>query len=527
MKRRKFFKISAAASAAVMMNGLPVRSLAGNQALRALARQTESSGRVLVLIQLIGGNDGLNTIIPLDQYSNLSAARSNILIPETSVLSINGRKDVGFHPAIEGLRNMYNDGMVNIVQSAGYDNPSFSHFRSTDIWNEGASATEYLNTGWLGRYLAQRYSGFPTGYPNNDMPDPLAIQVGSGVSPVFQGTDVSMGMAISDINSFYNLISSTVDPAPATPAGHELTFLRYIAQQTQSYNNSLQTAASNANNLSSLYTTGNSLSDQLKIVARLIAGGLMTPVYLVSMSGFDNHSAQTDDTDHTIGAHATLLKKLSDAVTAFFDDCKRLKIDDRVVAMTYSEFGRRIKSNASGGTDHGTAAPVMVFGNAVNPIIIGNNPTIGQQVSVDDNIDMQYDYRSIYSSVLTDWFQLDSASVNDVLLNTYSVLPIFRDGSATEVPTVGGAAAGQEVLGQNYPNPFSRSTTISFSSKGGTTVIQLFDASGRAVKTLTQQQYGNGQFSITIDRDNLPAGNYFYRLINSEGQWSKQLAIVD
>lgn len=526
MKRRKFFKLSAAASAAVMMNGLPVRSLAGNQALRTLARQTQSSGRVLVLIQLIGGNDGLNTIIPLDQYSNLSAARSNILIPESSALKINGRNDVGFHPAIDGLRNLYNDGMMNIVQGAGYDNPSFSHFRSTDIWNEGGSATDYLDTGWLGRYLSKRYSGFPTGYPNNDMPDPLAIQVGSGVSPVFQGTDVSMGMAISSIDSFYNLVSSTVDPAPATPAGHELTFLRYVMQQTQSYNSSLQTAASKANNLSSLYTTGNTLSDQLKIVARLIAGGLMTPVYLVSMSGFDNHSAQTDSSDHTIGAHAELLKKLSDSVTAFFDDCKRLNIDDRVVAMTYSEFGRRIKSNASGGTDHGTAAPVMVFGNAVNPTIIGSNPVITQNVSVDDNVAMQYDYRSIYSSVLTDWFQLDSASVNEVLLNNYNVLPIFRD-SATEVPTVGGVANNGEALGQNYPNPFSRSTTINFTSKGGTTVIQLFDASGRAVKTLTQQQYGTGQFSITVDRDGLPAGNYFYRMITSDGQWSKQMAIVD
>ena len=232
MKRRDFFRLGGGASLAFMMNSLPISTFADTPLLRLLAKQAAATGRVLVLIQLNGGNDGLNTVIPLDQYSGLSIARNNILIPAAKVLPLSGTAVTGLNPAMTGIRDMFNDGLVNIVQGVSYPNPNFSHFRATDIWNSASDSTQYLNTGWLGRYLGQEYSGFPVGYPNATMPDPLAIQIGSGVSPVLQGPQVSMGMAIADINSFYNIVNGTVDPAPATPAGHELTFIRYISQQT-------------------------------------------------------------------------------------------------------------------------------------------------------------------------------------------------------------------------------------------------------------------------------------------------------
>jgi uncharacterized protein (DUF1501 family) len=198
---------------------------------------------------------------------------------------------------MSAVSNMSNNGLVNIVQGVSYPNPSFSHFRATDIWNSGSDSKTYLNTGWLGRYLSESHSGYPSGYPSSSMPDPLAIQIGTGVSPVVQGPQVNMGMAISDINSFYNIVNGTVNPAPATPAGHELTFIRYISQQTQTYTTVIQNAASKSRTLSSKYpSNGNSLADQLKIVARLISGGLQTPVYVVSMGSFDTHSVQVDST---------------------------------------------------------------------------------------------------------------------------------------------------------------------------------------------------------------------------------------
>ncbi len=250
MKRRDFLRLGGGASLAFMINGTPVSTFANTPLLQLLARQSAASGRVLVLIQLNGGNDGLNTVIPLDRYSELSAARSNILIPQSKVLSLTATSNTGLNPAMAGIRSMYNNGLVSITQGVSYPNPNFSHFRATDIWNSGSDANQYLNTGWLGRYLGQNYSGYPGGYPNSTMPDPLAIQIGSGVSPVLQGPQVSMGMAISDINSFYNIVNGTVDPAPATPAGHELTFIRYISQQTQTYTSVIQTAANNATTIS-------------------------------------------------------------------------------------------------------------------------------------------------------------------------------------------------------------------------------------------------------------------------------------
>lgn len=524
MKRRDFLKLTQAAGLAYMINGLPISTYAANPLLELLAKQTATNGRVMILIQLNGGNDGLNMVIPLDKYSELSNARSNILIPQNKVLSLANTNLTGLHPAMTGIRDMYNNSMVNIVQGVSYPDPNFSHFRATDIWLTGSDSKQYLNTGWLGRYLDEAYPGFPQNYPNSTMPDPLAIQIGSGVSTMLQGQNYNMGMSISNLNSFYNIVNGTVDPAPNTPAGHELTFVRYIAQQTQTYTNVIQAAAQKANNKSTLYPTGNRLADQLKIVARLIAGGLKTPIYVVSLGGFDTHSLQTDATDTTIGNHANLLGQLSDAVYAFFDDCQILDIHQRVAAMTFSEFGRRIVSNSSGGTDHGTAAPVMVFSEYVNPGIIGSNPIIPASAKVTDNLAMQVDYREIYAAILADWFQVSTQTMDKVLLRNFNVQPVFKKVNNVEETTVTGK---DEVLGQNYPNPFTKSTTITFGSVGGMATIQLFDVNGRLVSTILQQEVDKGTHQININRDGLPAGTYFYRLTNDKEQSTKRLLIVD
>jgi uncharacterized protein (DUF1501 family) len=190
MKRRDFLKMApvAAASTAMMINGLPIQSFAEHPLLHLLAKQTQANGRVMVFVQLNGGNDGLNTLIPLDQYSALSTARGNILIPQNQVLPLAGFPNTGLHPAMNKVRDMYVNGMVNMVQSVSYPTPNFSHFRATDIWLTASDSNQYLDTGWLGRYLDNEYPGFPMGYPNASMPDPLAIQIGSSVSSVFSGT---------------------------------------------------------------------------------------------------------------------------------------------------------------------------------------------------------------------------------------------------------------------------------------------------------------------------------------------------
>ena len=527
MKRRDFFrKTIPAALLPSLLNGFSFRAFAGSPLMQALTSATLND-HALVLIQLNGGNDGLNTVIPLDQYSNLASARSNILIPDTQVLSLNGYANTGFHPSMTGMQQLFNNGLLNIIQSVGYPSPNFSHFRATDIWLTGSDADQVISSGWGGRYLNYEYPNFPTGYPNTTMPDPLALQIGSSVSLALQGPSSSMGMAISDPTSFYNLINGVQDPAPNTNAGKELTYIRQVAQQSTLYSSVILAAANNITQQSSMYPAAglNSLADQLKIVARLIAGGLKTKIYMVNLGGFDTHSSQVDTTT-TTGEHADLLRKLSEAITAFMDDVSFLNIENRVLGMTFSEFGRRIKSNSSDGTDHGAAAPLFVFGKDVQSGILGSNPVIDAVVTSNDNLPMQYDFRSIYASVLQDWFCVPSSDLSNILLQNFQTLPIIQ---STACMGVGihelNQSAGINLI-NNYPNPFTSSTYINFTTNGGHTLVQVFDSEGKMIKTLADGEFIAGTYKVWFENENYNSGVYYARLQNGSVQQVRNMMIV-
>ena len=387
----------------------------------------EANDHVLVLIQLNGGNDGLNTVIPLQYYDAYHSARPNIAIPEDKVLRLEGFDGTGLNPAMPELQQLFNAGKLTIIQGVSYPQPNFSHFRATDIWLTGADAGQVLPTGWAGRYLDREYPHFPEDYPNALMPDPLAIQVGSLVSPALQGPGLTMGMAISNPTSFYDLIGDMAAPVSESRAGDQLAYIREMSVKTDQYAGVIKKAAQKVTKQSDKYPAAgkNPLADQLKIVARLVAGGLQTRIYLVSMGGFDTHAKQTEGTDTTTGAHAKLLGKLSEAINVFQDDLSYLQVSNRVVGMTFSEFGRRIQSNASGGTDHGAAAPVFVFGDGVRPGIVGDNPVWPSKLTVNDNLAMQYDFRAIYSTFLEKWFRADQAATEAVLLRKFTALPLI------------------------------------------------------------------------------------------------------
>ena len=510
MKRRDFLKYTVPATAATaVIGGMPVRAMGMESPLiQSLMGMTTDTDHVLVLVQMNGGNDGMNMVIPIDTYSSYQAARSNVAIPQNKILSLNGK--TGLHPAMTGIQNLYNEGKAAVVQAVGYPQPDFSHFRATDIWMSASDSNQYVNNGWMGRYLDNEYPGFPTGYPNSAVPDPLGIQIGSVTSLTFQGPQVSMGMSISDPVNFYNLINGVQDPAPSSPAGVELSYIRTVARQSQQYADIIKTAALRVTQQST-YPTNNPLADQLKIVARLVKGGLKTRVYMVSIGGFDTHSVQVNQTDVTTGAHATLLQRVSDAIKAFMDDLKFLGVQRRVMGMTFSEFGRRIKSNSSLGTDHGAAAPVILFGEYVNAGVVGVNPTIPANASVNDNIPMQYDFRSIYSSILEKWFCVDNTTLQTVMLKNFQSLPLIKTNSCiSTIPDL-----TDKLVIKNYPNPFVSSTTITFKTEGGHTSVMIIDMLGRVIKTLIDQEYnGPGQYSIPFNADRLAVGVYYARLQN-------------
>ena len=424
MKRRKFLKSIPVVTLPAVIPGMSMHAITSKRMLGMLPFiDTE---RVLVLIQLAGGCDGLNMVFPRDQYDKLANARSNIIIPASQILALDGTDLTGLHPKMPELQGMYNDGKVSIVQSVAYTNQNYSHFRSTDIWMTGSDSNENLITGWTGRYLDYEYPGAPEGYPNSNMPDPLAIQIGTSVSQVFWGASGQLGYALTNPDNFMDLNNGIQDPAPNTYYGDELSFVREVSKSANAYGQRVRDASLQCPPQYSGYPSNNRLASHLKTVARLIRGGLKTRVYMVTMTGFDNHANQVDGSDHSNGAHPNLLMQFSQAVKAFYEDLKHLSIQNRVIGMTFSEFGRRIKSNASVGTDHGLAAPMILFGEQVQGGIVGTSPVIPQNAGVNDNVAMQFDYRQVYSTMLKDWFCVETAEMQAVFDDSWTTLDLVN-----------------------------------------------------------------------------------------------------
>lgn len=525
MNRRRFLRntVPAAVTMPSLINGfsLTAHGSSTNSLLAGLLGEEASNDHILVLIQLAGGNDGLNMVVPLDMYANYYNARPNVAIQQSRVLRLDGTDKSGLHPAMTEMQTMFNEGKVNIVQSVGYPNQNFSHFQSTDIWMTGDSNRNRFNRekrGWLGRYLESEYTGYPDAYPNAEMPDPLAIQISSIPTVDVQGTLFSMGLSITDPENVYNFTNPFSDyPLSAAFANKELRFLRVVSEKTKIYSDIIRTAYRSTNNMAAY--PENSLAHQLKIVARLIRGGLKTRIYTVSIGGFDTHKRQVNASDTSTGPHAKLMKDLSASIQAFQQDMELMGADDRVLGMTFSEFGRRIKSNASLGTDHGAAAPLVLFGKHVKKGILGASPEIPSDINVVNNVPFQYDFRSVYASVLERWFCVKQPLLNELLLQNYQSLPLVKGGPCglPDDPSDTNNQSEQLML-KMWPVPYGLTATIRFSTKGGHTFIQQINSLGQVVKVLTNREYAAGEYNIDIYDDNLPTGPYFIRLQNQSLQ---------
>lgn len=525
MNRRNFLRntVPAAVTMPAFINGFSFTAFGSSQdnALARLLGETATNDHILVLVQLAGGNDGLNMVIPLDMFANYYNARPNVAIQQSRVLRMDGTDRSGLHPAMTEMQNMYNEGKVNIVQSVGYPNQDFSHFRSTDIWMTGDNNTDRFNRekrGWMGRYLETEYPGYPDAYPSTEMPDPLAIQISSVPTVTVQGSIFSMGLSITDPENIYNFTNPFSDyPLNSVPANKELRFLRVVSEKTKIYSDIIRAAYRRAGNMATY--PQNSLAQQLQIVARLIKGGLKTRVYTVSTGGFDTHKRQVNASDTSTGNHAKLMKDLSSSIQAFQRDMELMEQDDRVLGMTFSEFGRRIKSNASLGTDHGAAAPLLLFGKHIKKGILGNSPDIPSDINVVNNVPFQYDFRSVYASVLERWFCVKQPLLNQLLLQNYQSLPVIKGGPCG-LPDDPDDTNNQsdKLLLKMWPVPYTLNATIQFSTTGGHTMIQQINPLGQVVKVLADGEYTAGTYNIDIYDDNLPSGAYFIRLQNQSLQ---------
>jgi len=514
MKRRAFLKNSTVFTLPAFLGGFDMAAMPSSLMATLI---NGDSDKVLVLIDLNGGNDGLNTFVPMDVYGNLANARPDVILPESSILDMTDT--IGLHPEMTGIKNMYDNSNLTLIQGVGYPDQNRSHFRSSDIWNTGSKSDEYKPTGWMGRYLDDSFPGYPSDFPTTDCPDPFAVTMGRSISGTCQGMDSNFSLAIINTDDIGGLDTGVEVPQPNDCYGAEMDFLVETFKKSNAYADRVVAAADAGDSNENLYPD-TTLANQLKTVAKLISGGLQTKIYVLKLSGFDTHSDQVVDGNTTQGWHADLIKNLSDAIYAFQEDLKLQGLEDRVIGCTFSEFGRKIISNAGMGTDHGSAAPMMVFGSCINPGVIGDNPQIGTDVDSDEGVAMQYDFKWVFGSILMDWFEVSEDKVKLLLSDDFQHLPIVGtcDSTATE-------EIDKILDSKAFPNPFDRRFTLSFSIVEKDDVrIDLYDVMGKIIRTISNKTFTSGEHNVLVEANSLSAGVYFARI--QVGNGVKTLRVV-
>jgi uncharacterized protein (DUF1501 family) len=529
MKRRDFIKQSVAGVAAagvlpLAIGGMPGRAFAHNPFYDAITNAASDSDRILVLINLEGGNDGLNTVIPFEDpiYTTkrpntgfLSAGEQTILRNEFKLrdgVALNSVMDYRASAGQKQMMKLWKDGKLAVVNNVGYADPNRSHFRSTDIWNTASDSKVILTTGWIGRYLQTQFPEYPLDVKPGD--DPVAIQIGAALNPVFQSGRGGMGLAVLD-PSKYNAASAYEDDAPPdTASGAELSYVRSVLLQSDLYGDRFKTLTP-TNKVP--YPTNNRLADQLKRVAWCINAGFKTRVYFVTLNGFDTH-VQQNSKDATAG-HGMLLSLLSGAIAAFQSDLEAMGQAERVIGMTYSEFGRRVDDNDSNGTDHGTCAPQFLFGNQINGELYGAMPNLSD---LDENLDLkwQVDFRQLYANILGDWFGVSEPLRKAILDEKSFTFNVPVNGSSKiqsliKTPLSGVVAEERQIaeLTANYPNPFIDHTRITFAlSEAALVSLDVYDSRGAKVRTLVNGKLGRGPHEASLDAMGLASGTYYCRL---------------
>ncbi|MGJ8661436.1 MAG: DUF1501 domain-containing protein [Bacteroidota bacterium] len=545
MDRREFARLSALMGTGMFLklNGVPLHAAQGQGFLKEIAAKSLNN-RVLILVELHGGNDGLNMVIPIDQYGNYYNLRPNIAIPQTGPrkyipldLTLPDNRKVGLHPDMVGSKAMYDNGHMAVIQNVSYENNNGSHFRSRDIWQMGVNYDEYVGSGWMGRYLEHYYPGYPVNYPNTNNPDPLAIEIGTGVSLAFhRDQGIPAGLSIQDPVAFYDLINSVgVDPPtffPDTHAGNEIEYIMQMEQQANSYAGRLKNVYNAGTNSSTVYpdqypfiappgAINNPLAPQLKIIARLLSGGIGTKVFLCRIGGFDTHANQVETNNTTMGGHAALMYHISSAMKAFYDDLQNLGLSERVLSMTYSEFGRRAASNASYGTDHGNAAPMLVFGTCLNPGVYGVNPDLSSLQN--GNVPMQHDYRQVFSSVVKDWFQASDPAIDQVRFENF----VDNRVDYIQCKELSTSEMFKENLWMNcYPNPSTSITTVEyFLTNAGHVEIEVMDLTGRSLATPVNENKNEGKHSLDFDLSQFQSGTYIFTLKTNNASITKKVIL--
>ena len=541
--RRSFLQALGIAGSGSLMLGSNILSASAPSPLTAAISSAEGDG-ILILIRLSGGNDGLSTVIPIQQYDTYANARPNIYIPESKIIKLTD--DFGIPSYMQALEGLWGEGQFKAVHGVGYENQSLSHFTGSDIYaNTDLTTTGFsgLDTGWMGRYFENLYPE----YLMNPPASPAAIQIGNFGNLVFQGEETNYAFVTSNIDQLEEIAESGVqyslDPQLFGDCMYsdQLRFLRGVANTTYEYSGLIHEAYERGQN--QVEYQDNNFARQLALLARLIKGNLGTRVYMISMGGFDTHGNQPM-------VHERLMTNLSVAVQNFYEDLTFTQQDDKVLSMTFSEFGRRIFENGSNGTDHGKAAPTLFFGSGLNgSAFVGEHPSL-EDPNSRGNLEYTMDFRDLYATVLAEWLCVPIPLVEQHLLgHPYNPVNLgfncsgvdFPDIAYNDEPFTPPTSPGEnpdsnppspELLDGIVHRPFYPTDSnphihveLPFTAHVD---ITLFNILGQRVATLYNEMMFEGSLDLNVqDRvpGHLATGKYIYRIEVQDRRLAKSIMV--
>lgn len=545
--RRSFLQTLGIAGSGTMFLGSHMLTAAAPSGLTAALSSAEGDN-ILILIRLNGGNDGLNTIVPLEQYGYYRDARPNIYLPESKIIKLTD--SFGVPSYMEPVEALWGEGMFKAVHGVGYQNQNLSHFTGSDIWaNTDLTTTGFSgeDTGWMGRHFEDIFPNYLIEPPEA----PAAIQIGNISNLVFKGEETNYAFITSNVNQLEQIAQSgffyDMDPNLFDGCMYhdQLEYLRGVANTTYEYSGKISEAYDRG--INEVEYQNNGFARQLALLARLIKGNLGTRVYMISMGGFDTHGNQPV-------AHERLMSRLTRAVQDFYNDIGFANLENNVLSMTFSEFGRRVYENGSIGTDHGKAAPTLFFGGGLNgSAFMGDHPSLwdDDRNQLKNNLDNTMDFRDLYGTVLSEWLCVDPAKVRQHLLgydyvpvnlgfqcqstefqdiasnNGQNDPPIIPDTPPSDPGTGPDPTITEITHGAYYPDQVT--PHIEFSLPQSAPVeINLYNVIGQKVSTIYNETASAGSTQINVKESvngNLPTGRYIYQMIINNEKMSKSIII--
>lgn len=502
--RRDFLSATGLLGAgSMLLGGLPVRAFQPSPLLAAMQAATwGDNDRVLVLIRLDGGNDGLNTVIERgnSHYYNL---RPSLGLADNQLWALSN--EYGMPVETDSLQPLWAEGMMKVVFNVGYPDPNLSHFRSSDIIYSASDSDQVVETGWIGRFLEHEYAAFLEA-PSSVPP---ALQIGIQTNLLFSAEEANMALAVSSPQEFYQIAQTgqLYETASLTNSNRdrELAYLRQTANAAFRYADTIRKAFYAGKN-EVTYPTANDLSEPMAIIARVLKGNMGTRIFLVDIADFDTHVNQ-------LANHLNLLQQVSTAVRAFYDDLEKggSGLEKKVLTMTFSEFGRTIYENGSRGTDHGAGTPTLLFGGGIGNGFVGEYQDLSNPDPIGDP-PHSVDFRDVYASVLQNWLGNPPELVNYVLGRPSEPIPGLVPPASPALGDNGRAA----LLGHNPHPSLPGAVEIKFSITQGSPVrVQLLDPAGHVLRTLLSDFKTPGSHTVLFQPAAwyLPPGRYRYRLM--------------